>query len=147
MTDENDTPIEDMHPKFTLVEKPVEEDVEPEEEDLDEIPTVATQAVKVIYPMFVDPDSGRPLPPPPGHDFRLGIQVSITTEGRVLQESPGIFFISGNDIEEIADSARNIILQGLEQIKKAASPIITPDQMSASSLETLKKFGVNTLDK
>ena len=144
MTDENN---DFEKPTFTMLKGGAEEEAQEDQNDPEEIPTVATQAVKVIYPMFMDPDSGRPLPPPPDHQFRLGVQVSITTEGRVLQESPGIFFVSGNDIKEMADSARDIILNGLEQVKQAASPIITPDQMSASSLETLKKFGVNTLDK
>jgi len=122
--------------------EPNEEVVPEPEEELGEIPTVATQAAKVIYPMFMDPDSGRPLPPPPDHEFKLGIQVSITTKGRVLQESPSIFFVSGNSIEEIADSARDIIFQGLESVKRANSPIITPDQVSPGSLDLLKKFGI-----
>ena len=116
-----------------------EEPVEQEENQV--VPTIATQAVKILHPILIDPDSGRPLPPPPDHEFRLGVQVSITTKGRVLQEAPGLFFVSGSDINEIAEAAKSIILQGLEQVKAETSPLVRPSDLPPGALDVLDRFG------
>ena len=99
--------------------------VPPPEDDEDDgkVPTVVTHALKVIHPMFTDQATGQPLPPPPDHEFRVGMQLSITGKGRVVQEAPGIFFASGDDIEEVVEVLADVIKQGLNHVKAASSPI------------------------
>ena len=95
----------------------------PEDDSDDRVPTVVTHALKVIHPMFTDQETGQPLPPPPDHALRVGMQLSITVKGRVLQEAPGLFFASGDDIEEIVEVLADVIRRGLDHVKAASSPI------------------------
>lgn len=128
----------DDKPKLHVVggdTPPVEE---PQETDV--VPTVVTHALKVVHPIFTAQD-GTPLPPPPDHELRVGIQVSIATKGKVVQEAPGVFFASGDDPEEIADMLRDVILQGLQAVKEAASPI---KMANPDFLQKLDKMGEKT---
>jgi len=102
------------------------------------VPAVITNAAKVIHPVFQDPQTGEPLPPPPDHEFRVGIQVSITGKGRVVVEGPGLFFASGNDPEEVADMIRDVILDGLESVREQTSMVKAAPE---SALKVLDRFG------
>ena len=103
----------------------------------EKIPTVLVQAIKVIHPIFQNPETGQMLPPPPDHAFRVGFQLAITTEGRVVQETPGIFFISGDSKDEIADRIKNLVIQGLNEVEEANR---TVKQVGPEHLRLLKKF-------
>lgn len=104
----------------------------------EKIPTVLTQAVKVIHPIFQDPNTGQIMPPPPDHEFRLCLQVSLTTKGRMVQESPAIFFCSGDDPEDMADRIRDLIFQGLTDLKQSTSLV---QAAPAEALKLVEKFG------
>lgn len=127
--------MSDDKPKLTIVgaDQPAEEKEAPKV-----IPCVVTQAAKVIHPIFQDPQTGQPLPPPPDHELRVGVQVSITGKGRVVTEGPGLFFASGDDPQEVADMIRDVILDGLEEVKKAN---MTIQPAPESALKVLDRFG------
>jgi hypothetical protein len=107
------------------------------EDDNSPVPTVIAQAIKVIHPLFQDSQTGNMIPPPPDHEFRVGFQVAITTKGRVVQETPGIFFISGDDKEDIAEKIKDLVLQGLEEVESANRTI---QKVGPEHLHLLKKF-------
>ena len=104
-------------------------------------PAVLTSAVKVIHPLFQDQQTGEPLPPPPEHELRVGLQVSITSKGRVVTETPALFFASGDDPEEVADMIRDVILEGLMVVKEQNATVkLAPE----SALKVLDRFGEET---
>lgn len=127
--------MSDEMPKLHLVGGKNDEPVAEEEEQ--KVPTVATQALKIIHPMFQD-EQGNPMPPPPDHEFRVGFQLSIAGKQRVVQEAPGTFFVSGDDIEEIAEAVRDIALQALQAIKAHNSPVKVA---GPNALEELERLG------
>jgi hypothetical protein len=104
----------------------------------DKVPAVFTQAVKILHPLFQDPTTGAPLPPPPDHELRVVVQISIAPKGKVVQESPGIFFVSGDDPEEMAEVVKDILKQGLEQVRAENSVI---QAAPPEALSVLEKFG------
>lgn len=125
----------DLHIVGGNQEEQNEKQQAPEEE---KVPTVIAQAVKVIHPLFQNPQTGQLIPPPPDHEFRVGVQVSITTKGRVVQEDPGLFFVSGDSPEEIANRIQELVKDSLEGLQKANNVIqeATPEQRAA-----LEKLG------
>lgn len=149
MTDERE---DGVSPKLKIIRGDAEpEDVTKEEEEkpkdveadeiLDEngnpvvIPTVATQAIRVVHPIFMT-EQGQPLPPPPDHEFRVGFTVSIAPKHQVVQETQNTFFVSGDDIDEIAEKVKEIVLQGLNQVKREMSPI---QEVGADALQVLER--------
>ena len=127
---------EEFKPDAEPDEQPQDEAIK---EGRDKVPTVIAQAIKVIHPLFQHPQTGQFLPPPPDHEFRVGVQLSITTKGQVVQEDQGIFFISGDKIDEIAGRIYKLVFDSLEGLEKATSVVqqATPEQMRI--LEKMKE--------
>ena len=116
------------------------EDYEVKEEEVEEgyeIPTVMTNAVKIIHPMFVS-ETGQHLPPPPDHKYQVSLQISIGVDGRPLIEAPGLFFFSGNDEEEITEAIVNVVKGALEEVRVTTSAvkIATPDEVCHFTKDT-----------